>query len=52
MNWDPLSVGIVEGTPNMDIQDFISFLATVSDEVSLNRTAIGRLVNRSIQVKI
>ena len=52
MNWDPLSVVIVEGTPNIDFQDSISFLATVSDEVSLNGTAIGHLVNRSIQVKI
>ena len=52
VNWDSLSVVIVEGTPNIDIQESISFIGTVSHEVSLNGTATGHLVNRSIQVKI
>ena len=51
-NGDPLSVVIVGETPNIDIQEYISFLATVSVEVSLKVTAIGHLVNRSTQVKL
>ena len=36
----------------IDIRKSFSFLATVSDKLSLKGTAIGLLVNQSIQVKI
>ena len=38
--------------PYKDIQKSFSFLATLSDELSLKGTAIGLVVNQSIKVKV
>ncbi|KAM3178399.1 hypothetical protein ACTXT7_002616 [Hymenolepis weldensis] len=42
VNCDPLSVVIVDGTPNIDIQDSTRALATDSDEVSRSGIAEGQ----------